>query len=279
MKGYDESGCFDPNPITDCQALMGLGGLDGGSATTNNSHNSLELEDNLNLSSYNHNHHHHHGDASAAAVAAAVEMEIQQHYMFENNTTTTNNNNNNTHFIPQLTHQELSYDQSNWDAAAADLQSFNMVPVPSSSSPEAAYPPPTPDLLNLFHLPRCSFLPNSSISFENASTSSVVYDPLLHLNLPPQPPVFRELLQSLPHGYTLPADDRDVASGVGALYHDGDNGILEFARDIPMAGHGKGRDRAGKTTKHFTTERERRVHINDKYQALRKMVPNPTKVP
>ncbi|XVF40835.1 hypothetical protein PTKIN_Ptkin01aG0148200 [Pterospermum kingtungense] len=247
MKGYEESSCFDANPnITDCQALMGL---DGGSTATAN--NSLELEDNLNLSTYNHNHHE--------------EMEIQQHHMFENNTTATATA---THFIPQ----ELSYDQSNWDA---DLQIFNMVP--SSSSPEAAYPP-TPDLLNLFHLPRCSFLPNSSISFENASTSSVVYDPLLHLNLPPQPPVFRELLQSLPHAYTLPADDRDP-TGVAALYHDGDNGILEFARDIPMAGHGKGRDRgrAAKTTKHFTTERERRVHINDKYQALRKMVPNPTK--
>ncbi|XWS56813.1 hypothetical protein CRYUN_Cryun09bG0118000 [Craigia yunnanensis] len=255
MKVYEESGCFDPNSMTDCQVLMGLA---GGSATSN-SNNSLE--DNLNLSSYN---HHQHEDASA--VAAAVEMEIQQQYMFDNNT---NNNINNTHFIPQLA-QELSYDPSNWDA---DQQSFNMVP--SSSSPEAAYPP-TPDLLNLFHLPRCSFLPNSSISFENAPASSAVYDPLLHLNLPPQPPVFRELLQSLPHGYTLPSGERE-ASGVGGLYHDGDNGILEFARDIPMAGHGKGRDRAGKTTKHFTTERERRVHINDKYQALRKMVPNPTK--
>ena len=250
MKVYEKSGCFDPNSMTDCQALMGLV---GGSATTNTLN---DLEDNLNLSSYN---HHQHEDASA--VAAAVEMEIQQRYMFDN---TANNNINNNHFIPQLT-QELSCDQSNWDA---DQQSFNMVP---SSSPETAY------LLNLFHLPRCSFLPNSSISFENAPASSVVYDPLLHLNLPPQPPVFRELLQSLPHGYTLPAGERE-ASGVGGLYHDGDNGILEFARDIPMAGHGKGRDRAGKTTKHFTTERERRVHINDKYQALRKMVPNPTKV-
>ncbi|XWS65755.1 hypothetical protein CRYUN_Cryun05aG0140600 [Craigia yunnanensis] len=251
MKVYEESGCFDPNSITDCQELMGLA---GGSSTTNTLNG---LEDNLNLSSYN---NHQHEDASA--VAAVIEMEIQQHYMFDNNTV--NNNINNTHFIPQLT-QELSYDQSNWDA---DQQSFNMVP--SSSSPEAAY------LLNLFHLPRCSFLPNSSISFENSPASSVVYDPLLHLNLPPQPPVFRELLQSLPHGYTLPADERE-ASGVGGIYHDGDNGILEFARDIPMAGHGIGRDRGGKTTKHFATERERRVHLNDKYQALRKMVPNPTK--
>ncbi|XVE90793.1 hypothetical protein DITRI_Ditri20bG0105300 [Diplodiscus trichospermus] len=257
MKVYEESGCFDPNSITDCQALISAGG-----STATDSHNSLE--DNLNLSSYN---HHLHDYEDASAVAAALEMEIQQHYVFDNNTTT--NNINNTHFIPQL-NQELSYDQSNWDA---DQQSFNMVP--SSSSPEAAYPP-TPDLLNLFQLPRCSFLPNSSISFENPPSSSVVYDPLLHLNLPPEPPLFRELLQSLPHGYTLPADERE-ASGVRGLYHDGENGFLEFARDIPMTSQGKGRDRAGKTTKHFATERERRVHINDKYQALKKMVPNPTK--
>ncbi|XVF24237.1 hypothetical protein REPUB_Repub13aG0110400 [Reevesia pubescens] len=147
----------------------------------------------------------------------------------------------------------------------------------AAAAMDAGYPP-TPDLLNLFHFSTCSFLPNnSSIAFENPPPpSSVVYDPLFHLNLPPQPPVFTELLQSLPHGYTLP-DDENEATGVTGLYHDGDNGILEFTRDISMTGRGKGRDKAGKTTKHFTTERERRVHLNDKYQALRTMVPNPTK--
>ncbi|GMJ14498.1 Basic Helix Loop Helix Protein 91 [Hibiscus trionum] len=275
MKVYEESGCFDPHSITDCQDLIGL---PGGSNT--NCHNSLE--DNLNLSSYN---HHHHEDVSAAA---AVDMEShhhhhqhQQHYLLDNITTTntSTSTNANAHLIPYLT-QELSYDQSNWET-------FNMVP--SSSSPEAVAVSaavacggggytPTPDLLSLFHLPRCSFLPNSSISFETTPGSpSVVYDPLFHLNLPPQPPVFRELLQSLPHGYTVPADDKDAA-GVGGLYHDGDNGIIEFTRDISMAGRTKDRDKAGKTTKHFATERERRVHLNDKYQALKTMVPSPTKI-
>ncbi|XWS74719.1 hypothetical protein CRYUN_Cryun01aG0022000 [Craigia yunnanensis] len=140
--------------------------------------------------------------------------------------------------------------------------------VPSSSSPEAACPSSTHDLLNHFHLPRCYFLLNSSISLENTPASSAVYDPLFHLNLPPQPPVFRELLQSLPHDYTLPADEKE-ASGVGGLYHDGDKGILEFSRDISMAGRGKGRDKAGKTTKHFATERERRIHLNDKIKRLK----------
>ncbi|KAL4368881.1 hypothetical protein GQ457_05G031580 [Hibiscus cannabinus] len=264
MKVYEESGCFDPHSITDCPDLIGLPGA-------TNCPNSLE--DSLNLSSYN----HHHEDVSAAA---AVDMEGHQHYLLDNTattTTTTNNNNNNanSHLIPYLT-QELSYDQSNWET-------FNMVP--SSSSPEAAAAAvanggytPTPDLLSLFHLPRCSFLPNSSISFETTPGSpSVVYDPLFHLNLPPQPPVFRELLQSLPHGYTVPADDKDAA-GVGGLYHDGDNGIIEFTRDISMAGRTKDRDKAGKTTKHFATEKERRVHLNDKFQALKTMVPSPTKI-
>ncbi|PPD90184.1 hypothetical protein GOBAR_DD12875 [Gossypium barbadense] len=212
MKVYEESGCFDPHSLTDCQELMGLPG-----ATPTNCHNSLE--DTLNVSSYN---HHHHEDASAA-----LDMEPHQHYLLDNTT------NNNSHMIPYLT-QDLPYDQ-------------------------------------------CSFLPNPSISFETTPGSpSVVYDPLFHLNLPPQPPVFRELLQSLPHGYTVPADDKDAA-GIGGLYHDGDNGIIQFTRDISMAGRAKDRDKAGKTTKHFATERERRVHLNDKYQALRTMVPSPTK--
>ncbi|KAK8485355.1 hypothetical protein V6N11_025393 [Hibiscus sabdariffa] len=265
MKVYEESCCFDPHSMTDCQDLMGL------PTAATNCHNSLE--DNLDLSSYNHHHHHHHDDVSAAAM----DMETHQHYLLDNTTTTTttnnNNNNVNSHLIPYLT-QDLSYDQSNWET-------FNMVP--SSSSPEAAAVAgaggytPTPDLLSLFHLPRCSFLPNSSISFETTPGSpSVVYDPLFHLNLPPQPPVFRELLQSLPHGYTVTADDKDAA-GVGGLYHDGDNGIIEFTRDISMAGRTKDREKAGKTTKHFATERERRVHLNDKYKALRAMVPSATK--
>ncbi|KAE8724361.1 pentatricopeptide repeat-containing protein [Hibiscus syriacus] len=251
MKVYEESGCFDPHSITDFQDLMGLPGA------TNSS------EDNLNLSSY---HHHHQEDVSAAA---AMDMETHQHYLLDNTTAT---NNSNAHLIPYLT-QELSYDQSNWEA-------FNMIP--SSSSAEAAATggggyTPTPDLLSLFHLPRCSFLPNSFISFETTPGSPpVVYDPLFHLNLPPQPPVFMELLQSLPHGYAVPAEDKDAA-GAGGLYHDGDNGMIEFTRDISMAGRTKDRDKTGKTTKHFATERERRVHLNDKFQALRTMVPSPTK--
>ncbi|KAJ0518539.1 putative transcription factor bHLH family [Helianthus annuus] len=133
--------------------------------------------------------------------------------------------------------------------------------------------PTPPDLLNLFQLPRCS---NSSISFSNPTnidqTSS--YDPLLPLNLPPQPPFFRELLHSLPNGYNLTGGglilgEMDMERD-HQLYNEGD-GILKFSRDIV----GKGRD--GKDTKHFATEKHRRQQLNDKFDALKNLVPNPTK--
>ncbi|XP_021889514.1 transcription factor bHLH91-like [Carica papaya] len=233
--------------------------------------------------------------------------------------------------IRDVSNQVLSYGSSSWDPGFHEMQDvafadpnpnrnilhqhpdqqielqkgpgrqdFNMIP--ASSLQETHYPP-TPDLLNLLHLPRCSassLLPaNSSISFANhnpkpsfgyigelpstdsASGSSVLYDPLFHLNLPPQPPLFRELFQSLPSGYSLPG--RSLFGGADDqrdMYHEGDgasfdNGILEFTRD--MACLGKGREVGKSTAKHFPTEKERRQNLNDKYKALRSLVPNPTK--
>ncbi|XP_076961175.1 transcription factor bHLH91-like [Bidens hawaiensis] len=135
--------------------------------------------------------------------------------------------------------------------------------------------PTPPDLLNLFQLPRCS---NSSISFSNPNNmDQTSYDPLLPLNLPPQPPFFRELLHSLPNGYNLTSGglilgEMDVERD-HQLYHEGD-GILKFGRDINGI-VGKGRD--GKDTKHFATEKHRRQQLNDKFDALKSLVPNPTK--
>ncbi|KAL9317850.1 hypothetical protein ACSQ67_014367 [Phaseolus vulgaris] len=86
-----------------------------------------------------------------------------------------------------------------------------------SYNPSSILDPPytSPDLLNLLHLPRCSassfhtnpticltnptqntpnfqnplaFLGNLPIGSDNTNASSVLYDPLFHLNLPPQPP-------------------------------------------------------------------------------------------
>lgn len=64
--------------------------------------------------------------------------------------------------------------------------------------------------------------------------------------------------------------------GTAGVYEDGDgSGVLEFSRDMADC-VGKGRN--GKMTKHFTTERQRRVQLNEKYNALKSLVPIPTKV-
>ncbi|KAK0592794.1 hypothetical protein LWI29_025519 [Acer saccharum] len=172
------------------------------------------------------------------------------------------------------------YDELNWDTGVHETghhdTDFNNV---SSSI--------TPDLLNLLHLPR-STVSNSSISFANpnqtplgftaadsTSASSSLYDPLFHLNLPPQqPPLFRELFQSIPHGYSLFGDERDTNGG--AVDQEYDNRLLEFTREIACNGTGR-ETGGGKITKHFATERQRREQLNDKYKALRSLVPNPTK--
>ncbi|XP_071690534.1 transcription factor bHLH91-like [Rutidosis leptorrhynchoides] len=135
--------------------------------------------------------------------------------------------------------------------------------------------PTPPDLLNLFQLPRCS---NSSILFSNLNhIDQSSYDPLLPLNLPPQPPFFKELIHSLPNGYNLTGGgsifgEMDMERD-HQLYHEGD-GILKFSNDINGI-IGKGRD--VKDTKHFATEKHRRQQLNDKFEALRNLVPNPTK--
>ena len=56
------------------------------------------------------------------------------------------------------------------------------------------------------------------------------------------------------------------------LYHDGD-AVLEFGGGII---NGKGRE--NKDTKHFATEKHRRQQLNGKIEALKGLVPNPTKV-
>ncbi|KAK4416137.1 Transcription factor [Sesamum alatum] len=322
---YEESGGFDQNSLHE-----GGGNLvqaeDGFSQThipncnnnnNNNNNQSFSMEEQSN------NYPHHQNQISQQDVAySALEMELQHHLNLEmehcyNNTTSNE--------IQEIVHdsnwQEMTsfngenqYHHHHQTPADNYVQNFT-----TGSLPETPYPT-TPDLLNMFPLPRCSpssLLPNSSITFSNSSAAhkspgflaslgllgeinppsadgsssagAVVYDPLLPLNLPPQPPLLRELFHSLPHGgYTLGAprngtlfggvDERDVNVG---LYQNGDgrsfdhhNGVFEFtAGEIDCIG----KNRDGKDTKHFATERHRRVLLNDKYQALRKLVPNPTK--
>nr|GMC89335.1 transcription factor bHLH91-like [Ipomoea batatas] len=110
--------------------------------------------------------------------------------------------------------------------------------------------------------------------------------------LPPQPPLLRDyyLFHSLPHGgFAIGGssssslfDERDQLVlnnnnvNVNVGFYQDVNGIgrgFEFTADM----NDLGKNRDGKDPKHFATEKQRRVHFNDKFQALRKLIPNPTK--
>ncbi|KAG9454375.1 hypothetical protein H6P81_007279 [Aristolochia fimbriata] len=122
----------------------------------------------------------------------------------------------------------------------------------------------------------------------NNSGSSVLYDPQLQLNFPqqppppPPPPVFRELFHSLPpnsYGFPPPSraasffggvEDREATHNI--LQDQGEmmNSVLDFRREVAGRGEARGAN-------HFATERQRREQLNEKYKALKSLVPNPTK--
>lgn len=225
-------------------------------------------------------------EAAAAAAASALEMEFQRHLEIEQ----CYSNKNGADEMEQ---------GPNWQ----EMSSFNQF---QNGHLHQIYDhaPTPPDLLNMFPLPRCSSSPLLPNSFSQKNPSfmaslgllgeinpsgdgAVVYDPLLPLNLPPQPPLLRELFHSLPHGgYAV--QNGSLFSGVderenGGLYQNGEgigrsnfeNGVFEFnAADMDCVG----KNRDGKDVKHFATERHRRVLLNDKYKTLRELVPSPTKV-
>ncbi|XP_059636027.1 transcription factor bHLH91-like [Cornus florida] len=268
----DMEHCYNTNPNNHC-------------SDTHLMQQEVGNDSNHQVLSYDH-HHHHQSNWDTSNVQEMQDMSYTQH---------------NPHHQDQQ-HLQQHVDQLHQHHHHHQHQhgGFN-----SSSLPDTPYPP-TPDLLNLLHLPRSTLLPNSSISFanpgdpkstlgflgdlpaaDNASVSNVLFDPLLHLNLPPQPPLFRELFQSLPHDYNLRASrgyplfggvDEREANG-GGVYQDAadgrqfDNGVVVFSRDMNCMS--KERNNG---TKHFATERQRRDHLNQKYKALRSLVPNPTKI-
>lgn len=187
-------------------------------------------------------------------------------------------------FHNNLIHQMAAHQQhSNWDNGYQDF-----VTLGSNSAT-------TPDLLSLLHLPRCSLppshhhpssmLPNSSISFSDIMSSSsaaaVMYDPLFHLNFPMQP---RDQNQLRNGSCLLGVEDQiqmDANGGVNMMYFEGgnnnnnggfDNGVLEFNTGVTRKGRGSRKLRTS------PTERERRVHFNDRFLDLKNLIPNPTKV-
>ncbi|KAI9152814.1 hypothetical protein LWI28_001599 [Acer negundo] len=191
------------------------------------------------------------------AVEENMELELQNQLSFNTNHLMQSNWDTGV----QVLTYETGHDHIDFNHISQDDQQHCNINVSSST---------TPDLLNLLHLPRCT-ASNSSISFANPNQTPSVYDPLFHLNLPPQPPLFRELFQSIPHGYSLQnslfGDERDTNGGDD----------LEFTREIACIGRGGREAGGGKIKKHFATERQRREQLNDKYKALRILVPNPTK--
>ncbi|XP_016466430.1 transcription factor bHLH91-like [Nicotiana tabacum] len=115
---------------------------------------------------------------------------------------------------------------------------------------------------------------------ELASTSTnLFYDP--QQNMPvnictAQPSLFKELFQLSPHGsYGLGSSGTGsfFSHGVaeeevtGALYRDAGSFDINSAA----------KKREGKDIKHHASEKQRRVHFSDKFQALRALIPNPSK--
>ncbi|WOH14542.1 hypothetical protein DCAR_0934061 [Daucus carota subsp. sativus] len=290
---YEEgSACIDPSHMQ-YQALQ----EDGYSQTMVQNCNStnFSMDDQQQMLSYPQQ------DAAAAAAAAAanMELEINQQMGLDLENCYNPNNNGEPHLMQDQNHQP------SWEThQVLNFNHYQQIQEMQHNSNNncslentANQYPQTPDLLNLFHLPNCSssVLPNSSITFTNPThksgffgdlpntqdttvgSSSVLYDPMFHLNLPPPPPIFRDLFQSnFPHGYNFSGtrngalfDGMEDTEGNGEF----DAGVLEFSRDLNCLGKGKG----GKDVKHFATEKQRRVHLNGKYAVLKNLVPISTK--
>ncbi|XP_052725946.1 transcription factor bHLH91-like [Vigna angularis] len=248
---YEESSCFDPNGmvakdyfsqmVSKSEAVM--------SVTSMQPQNTLRME-NLAYTS------------SSGEDASAVAMEIIAHPQ-QNSYNQVNNLN------PQFVQVVNNH------GSCEELYSF-----PSHSSAlerghhdhQFPYSTPTPDLLNLLHL---------SMTFENQSTnlpklsgpmgtadstnvSIVSYDPFLHLNLQAPPPAL---------GNDFAFGGGGIIQGSGIAYQDFGNGVVEFTQDV-------GKKRGGERTNQFTsttTERQRRVDLSSKFDALIELIPNPSK--
>ncbi|VFQ75857.1 unnamed protein product [Cuscuta campestris] len=245
-------------------------------------------------------------EEEVSAAAAAIEMEFQQQLNLEMEQCYNNNNgedcgdnsHNHHHNLSQFIQKQpdgmiFNSNQgiSNWDEMVF------------SEMQNSGNPPPADLLGNIFPpMPRSSphllqnpsfssnFLTSLGLFGDHLLPSSENGDPtLLPLNLPPQPPLLRDLFHSLPPqgaggygGCSLfgeVVDERgDLQVNGGGFYQgmdgrDFENGVFELSGDL----NGLGKNREGKGTKHFATERQRRVHLNDKYEALKRLVPNPTK--
>ncbi|CAA7046058.1 unnamed protein product [Microthlaspi erraticum] len=272
---YEEMGCFDPNTPVDPNFSHAEPppppppqNLVAGSTT--NSNCSVDVEE---LSEF-----HLSPQDCPQASSTPLQFHINPPPPCDNQFQ------NNINLIHQIAHEQQQQ-HSNWDNSYQDFVNLG----PNAS--------PTPDLLSLLHLPRCSLppphsmLPNSSISFSDIMSSSsaaaVMYDPLFHLNFPLQP---RDQSHHQRNGSCLLGVEDHIqmeangGGGVNMMYYDGginnnndndnggfDSGVLEFNNGGKRKGRGSGKSRT------FPTERERRVHFNVRFFDLKNLIPNPTK--
>ncbi|KAG7568792.1 Myc-type basic helix-loop-helix (bHLH) domain [Arabidopsis thaliana x Arabidopsis arenosa] len=244
---YEESSCFDPNPMVDNNV--------GFCATETTFPVSHQFQPPLGSTTNSFN--------DDLKLPTMEEFSVFPSVTSLPNSETQNQNiNNNNHFINQM------IQESNWGVSEDNSGFFMNTSHPNTTTT------PIPDLLSLLHLPRCSMsLPSSNLS-DIMAGSCFTYDPLFHLNLPPQPPLIPSNDYS---GYLLGIDTNTTTqrdeSNVGDENNNAqfDSGIIEFSKEIRRKGRGK------RKNKPFTTERERRCHLNERYEALKLLIPNPSK--
>ncbi|KAL0722930.1 hypothetical protein Bca4012_037529 [Brassica carinata] len=191
-------------------------------------------------------------------------------------------NHNNINLIHQMAHdQQQQHQHSNWENGYQDFVNLG-----SNSST-------TPDLLSLLHLPRCSLpqsmLPNSfsDIMSSSSAAASVMYNPLFHLNFPLQTRDQRNnsCFLGVEDQIQMDANIGGGGGGINMMYYEGvnnndsnnggfDNGVIEFS----SGGNNRKGRRGSRKSRTFPTERERRVHFNDRFFDLKNLIPNPTKV-
>ncbi|KAF3625310.1 putative 3-hydroxyisobutyryl-CoA hydrolase 1-like [Capsicum annuum] len=125
---------------------------------------------------------------------------------------------------------------------------------------------------------------------EIPSTSTNLFYELPQLNMPinlctQQPSLFKDLFHLSPHGSSYGFDSSGTGSlfshghheeeVTGALYHDG-SFHHEFSTG-DMINSAAIKKREGNDMKHHASEKLRRIHFSDKFQALRTLIPNPSK--
>ncbi|RAL48915.1 hypothetical protein DM860_001235 [Cuscuta australis] len=160
----------------------------------------------------------------------------------------------------------------------------------SHYTPQWEFPyPQTPDLLGISHL-----IPNPSVPFSNAYPETSGFLPYslggLLGNAISQDSSATDSFHSLPqrgYGFVGP-------SSISSLFGEKDEELINygaFHQSVVGSDYGSnvgfelnnafmedfGNSRGDKDDAHFALDKQRRVQFKDKFQALRKLIPNPTK--